>query len=87
MKTTETPQFTMVETGSQNKKTAIAVRPFFDQQATNMGLEDYGMSLFDGVTHQEQLACLEINGVIRYVTGLNEYAPEIKKLSTEKKLE
>ena len=76
--------FTMVETTS-NKKTAIAIRPYFDQQATNMGLEDYGMSLFDGVTHNEQLACLEINGVLRYVTGLNEFAPEVKTLPLEAK--
>jgi len=71
----------MVETGKGSvKKTAIAVRPYFDSSASNMGLEDYGMSLFDGVTHNEQLACLDNNGVVRYVTGLNEFAPEIKLL-------
>ena len=77
-------QFTMVEVGVGSiKKTSIAVRPYFDKQATNMGLEDYGMSLFDGVTHNEQLACLELNGVIRYITGLNEFAPEIKLLDSD----
>ena len=77
---TQTTDYTIVETGN-NRKTAIAVRPYYDQQASNMGLEDHGMSLFDGVTHNEQLACLELNGVIRYVTGLNEFAPEIKAIS------
>jgi hypothetical protein len=78
--------FTMVETGKGSiKKTAIAVRPYFDSSASNMGLEEYGMSLFDGVTHNEQLACLDNNGVVRYVTGLNEFAPEIKLLPTEEK--
>jgi hypothetical protein len=73
--------FTMVETGKGSvKRTAIAVRPYFDNTASNMGLEDYGMSLFDGVTHNEQLACLDNNGVVRYITGLNEFAPEIKLL-------
>jgi hypothetical protein len=48
-----------------------------------MGLEDYGMSLFDGVQHHEQVACLENNGVVRYITGLNEFAPEIKLLNAE----
>ena len=81
---TQTTDFTMVQTG-MNRKTSIAVRPYFDQQAGNMGLEDYGMSLFDGVTHNEQLACLEINGVLRYVTGLNEFAPEVKTLTQEDK--
>ena len=66
-------QFTMVETGRGSaKQTTIAVRPFFDNSSSNMGLEEYGLSLFDGVTHNEQLACLENNGVVRYITGLNE---------------
>jgi hypothetical protein len=76
--------FTMVETGKGTvKQTTIAVRPFFDNSASNMGLETYGISLFDGVTHNEQLACLENNGVVRYITGLNEFAPEIKLLNQE----
>jgi len=74
----------MVETGGGRvKQTAIAVRPFFDNSVSNMGLENYGLSLYDGVKHFEQLACLEQNGVIRYVTGLNEFAPEIKLLLPE----
>ena len=74
--------FTMVEVGKGKiKQTAIAVRPYFDGSASNMGLEDYGMSLFDGVTHHEQLACLENNGVVRYLTGLNEFAPTVKLLN------
>jgi hypothetical protein len=78
--------FTMVETGGGSvKKTAIAVRPFFDNSVSNMGLENYGLSLYDGVKHFEQLACLEQNGVIRYLTGLNEFAPEIKLLQPEHK--
>jgi hypothetical protein len=78
--------FTMVETGNGTvKKTAIAVRPFFDNAVSNMGLENYGLSLYDGVKHFEQLACLEQNGVIRYLTGLNEFAPEIKLLTLQDK--
>jgi hypothetical protein len=74
--------FTMVETGRGTvKQTAIAVRPFFDASASNMGLEEYGMSLFDGVVHHEQLACLENNGVVRYLTGLNEFAPDVRLLN------
>jgi hypothetical protein len=69
--------FTMVET-RDTKKSAISIKPYFDKSASNMGLEDYGLSLFDGVTHTEQLACLEKNGVLQYITGLNEFAPEIK---------
>lgn len=60
------------------KNGAITIRPFFDSEITNMGLEKYGMTLFDGVFHEEQLACIEMNGIKRYLTGLNEFAPEIK---------
>ena len=77
-------QFTMVETGS-GKKTKLAIRPFVDSNNTNMGLEEYGLALYDGVRHQEQLACLEMNGVVRYITGLNEFAPEIKLLPKEER--
>ena len=78
--------FTMVETGRGTaKQSTIAVRPFFDNAVSNMGLENYGLSLYDGVKHFEQLACLEQNGVIRYLTGLNEFAPEIKLLNPEDK--
>jgi hypothetical protein len=78
--------FTMVETGKGSaRKTAIAIRPFFDNRSSNMGLEEYGMTLFDGVTHNEQLACLEMNGVVRYITGLNEFSPEINHLPKDEK--
>ncbi len=76
----------MVETGKGSvRKTAIAIRPFFDSRTSNMGLEEYGMTLFDGVTHNEQLSCLEVNGVIRYITGLNEFSPEINHLPKDEK--
>ena len=77
--------FTHVEVLSLNKSSKISIKPYFDNSMSNMGLENYGQSLFDGVKHFEQLACLEQNGVIRYVTGLNEFAPEIKLLPIEER--
>lgn len=77
--------YLMVEKHPGNKKSSIAIRSYFDSSITNMGLEKYGMSLFDGVMHEESLALLEVNGVKRYVTGLNEFAPEIKGLSDEER--
>lgn len=71
---------TIVEKYPQNKRSTIAIRPYFDPIVDNMGLQKYGLSLFDGAFHEEQLACLEINGIKRYLTGLNEFAPEIKDL-------
>jgi hypothetical protein len=58
----------------------IAIKPFFNDASSNMGLEKYGLSLFEGVFHEEQLACIEHNGIKRYITGLNEFAPDIKMI-------
>jgi hypothetical protein len=78
--------YTIVEKYQQTKQSSsIAVRPFFNPSKSNMGLENYGMALHDGVYHEENLACLEINGVKRYVTGLNEFAPEVKRLAVAEK--
>ena len=77
--------YTIVEKYQQTKSKTLAVRPFFNPGKENMGLETYGLSLHDGVFHEESLACLEMNGVKRYVTGLNEFAPEVKMLPKAEK--
>jgi hypothetical protein len=73
----------MVEKYPQNKRSTIAIKPYFDSAVDNMGLQKYGLSLFDGAFHEESIACLEVNGIRRYVTGLNEFAPEVKLLPLE----
>ena len=77
--------YTIVEKYQQTKNQSVAIRPFFNPNRENMGLEKYGLSLHDGVFHEESLACLEMNGVKRYVTGLNEFAPEVKMLAPKDK--
>ena len=77
--------YTIVEKYQQSKKQTVAIRPFFNPNKENMGLEQYGLALHDGVYHEESLACLEMNGVKRYVTGLNEFAPEVKMLPPKEK--
>ena len=76
----EVKDYTIVEKYQQRKNQTVAIRPYFNPTKENMGLEKYGLAMHDGVYHEESLACLEINGVKRYVTGLNEFAPEIKSL-------
>tara|TARA_R110000824_G_scaffold157403_4_gene330862 strand:- start:828 stop:1895 length:1068 start_codon:yes stop_codon:yes gene_type:complete len=78
-------EITMIEKYQEGKNQAIAIRTYFDGDVENMGLENYGMSLFEGVMYEEELSCLEVNGIKRYVTGLNEFAPDIKKLSPAKR--
>lgn len=73
--------FTKVEVPGIKINKRISIRPFFDNTSENMGLENYDMSLYEGVYHTEQLACLERNGIKRYLTGLNEFAPEIKLIA------
>tara|TARA_R100000322_G_scaffold94477_2_gene59268 strand:+ start:1829 stop:2959 length:1131 start_codon:yes stop_codon:yes gene_type:complete len=78
-------EVTMIEKYQEGKNQSIAIRTFFDSDIENMGLENYSMSLFEGVVHEEELTCLEVNGIKRYVTGLNEFAPEIRKLPPVKR--
>jgi hypothetical protein len=70
--------YSIVSLAETAKSGSISVKPFFDPNKSNLGLEKYGLSLFDGVFHEEQLACLDRNGIRRYLTGLNEFAPEVK---------
>ncbi len=72
---------TMIEQHPGKKSGNIAIRPYFDAEKENMGLEKYGLSLFDGVSHEESIMCITRNGIDRYVTGLNEFAPEIVQLA------
>lgn len=59
---------------------SISIRPYLDGQGENMGLEDYGFVIFPGTAQEEQLAAIERNGRIRYITGLDEYAPEVQNI-------
>jgi hypothetical protein len=74
-----------IEKHQANKQSSVSIRPYVDHDRSNMGLEKYNMSVFDGAVHEEQLACLEANGIRRYVSGLNEFAPEVKMLPEEQR--
>ena len=76
---------TILEKYQEGKSKTIAIKPYFNPTKDNMGLEKYNMTLFDGVWHHENIACLERNGIARYVTGLNEFAPEVKMLEPSAK--
>ncbi len=78
---------TLIETPTVIRKGQISVRPYFDPTRENMGLEKYGLVIHDGVSQGEQLTCLESNGVRRYVTGLNEFAPEVRTIKDPEKKE
>ena len=79
--------FTKVETPGLKTYKKVSIRPYFDASVENMGLENYNLALYDGVYHTEQLCCLENNGIKRYVSGLNEFAPDVKGIKDKKKRE
>lgn len=77
---------TIVEKDKNLKRaSSISVRPFSNASNPNMGLEKYEMVVFEGVVHEEPIMCLEMNGIKRYVTGLNEFAPELKSLPEDER--
>lgn len=65
------------------KAGSIAIRAYFDPTVSNMGLEKYGLSLWDGVFHEEQLVMIDDGINRRYITGLNDQDPEVRKLPDE----
>lgn len=78
---------TIVSTPYDVKSGSISIKPYFESGISNLGLEKYGMSLHDGIFHEEELALIERNGVRRYLTGLNEFAPEIKLIQDKEQRE
>ena len=74
---------TIVETPTMSKTGSVSIRPYIDPEQTNQGLEKYEMVIFDGVAHEEQVACIELNGIKRFLTGLNEFAPEVNRLPAD----
>lgn len=72
----------LVDEFRQYKSADIVIKPYIDPEnpIQNMGLEKYGQVLFEGTMHEQQLRCTIINGVTRYITGLDEFADEVKRL-------
>ena len=58
-------------------KSGLAIRCYVNPGIDNMGLEQYGLSLFEGASQIEPLGFIEKNGIKRFLTGLNENAPEV----------
>ena len=56
----------------------VSIKVFTDPNQENMGLEKYNYVVFPNTFQVETLAAIEQNGKSRYLTGLNEFAPEIK---------
>jgi len=64
------------------KAGSLAIRPYITK-TENMGLEKYDLVIYPGTKQVESLACIETNGVVRYLTGLDEFAPEIRAIKDD----
>lgn len=58
----------------------VTIRPYYDEGAVNMGLEKYQTPLFDYTQHTYEIAAIQEGNNIRFLTGLNPYAPELTRL-------
>jgi len=69
----------------QTFKGKISIKPYCDPLTSNMGLEKYNYVVFPNTHQVEPLAAVEQNGKLRYLTGLNEFAPEVKLITDPEK--
>jgi hypothetical protein len=67
------------------RKRISKVIPYLDGKSSNFGLAEYKEVIAPTAVRTEYLACLEVNGVPRYLTGLDEYAPEVQRIEDKKK--
>lgn len=68
-----------------SKLGTVAIRPYCDRSKPNMGLEEYDYVVFPGTHQMEEMACVTYRGKLRYLNGLDEYAPEVKALKLSDK--
>lgn len=65
----------------------VSIKPYVDPTKENMGLENYNYVVFPRTYQVESLAAIEQNGKMRYLNGLNEFAPEVKAIKDPEKRE
>ena len=64
----------------------ISIKPYFNPDIPNMGLEKYGQVFFEGTGMLQSLRSTEINGVVRYRTNLDEFSLDLKRLPESERL-
>lgn len=64
----------------------VSIKPYISGEP-NAGLEKYDLVIAEGAQHKEYLGYVEQNGVKRYLTGLNELAPEVQRITDKEKKE
>lgn len=65
------------------EKGKIKIKPYIDPKKQNMGLEQYDLVTYPTTIQSETMACVDNKGKLRYLNGLDEFAPEIKAISNK----
>jgi len=65
------------------KKRKIQVKPYIPSGYRFLGLERYNMVLYDNCKQKEFLSYVEANGIKRYITGLDEFAPSVTSIQND----
>lgn len=80
----DTKEKSLLESYRSYSATDIAITPYVDPEVPNMGLEKYGQVFFEGTGMMQSLRAIEINGVTRYLTNLDEFATSVKSIKDDK---
>jgi hypothetical protein len=67
------------------RKQLPSIRVYLDGKSDKMGLARYNEVVMPGAFWEEPLTCLEANNQKRYITGLDEFAPEVTRLTDPEK--
>lgn len=62
----------------------VTIRPYFEM-VSNMGLEKHKQVLFDGAKHTIEMAAIEEGDGVRYITGIDPFAPYVQLESDKDK--
>jgi hypothetical protein len=65
----------------------IYIRPYVNSNVDNMGMQKYDYVVFPGTHHRPTVAAIMDQGVTHYITGLNEFAPDVKAIKDPKEKE
>lgn len=69
-----------------SSKGNISIRPYVSGEP-NMGLEVHGEALFPGTYQIDRIGLEERNGILTYLTGLNEFAQEVQSIPNQEERE
>ncbi len=71
---------TVVEAPKQKIVTRLAIRPYILEDPGDLGLSQNKLVVHEGTSHGEQISCTGSGKNVKYVTGLDEFAPALMRM-------